>query len=192
MAGGIHKHTSVDRDRMVTSLDGEHTHTFELPDGTMVESEPGGAHSHVLDSSKASTTFGGMHAHKVKLPGMADDEYVMTDIDGWHNHELDTKEATEGGIHQHMLWSHDGVSYSLLPGEMKKGKRFRHKKSTPRPISEDMLDASTNAAIATLKSLAAEHVPGPPAPPVKKEDTEDDWDWANADDLSSTVMKEVE
>jgi len=109
---GIHSHNIPSGSKM-TDTDGKHTHVFMI-DGSKVESEMGGGHSHNV-SDDYYGIWGGNHGHKVIVDGK---EYMTDEYGGWHSHELLTGMTTESGTHRHSVMLDDGtVVHSMMPGD---------------------------------------------------------------------------
>jgi hypothetical protein len=181
MAHGTHSHAALYREEMVTSADGQHTHVFTLPDGSKVETEPGGAHAHVLDRDEANYVSGGSHTHRVVV---GDDEYY-TDIDGWHSHELGVDSVPDSGLHSHYLWHESGaVILSEMPGDVAKGEKRKREKPAPRDLDSGF--AAASKALETLRTLATVET-------VKAAATDepDAWKWADTEDLSPPVATTI-
>lgn len=112
--GGIHAH-GLDRESKTTLLDGDHTHVFKLPDGTLISSEMDGQHAHQLMDEGMEQVWGGRHVHVVRL---ADGTELRTEADGEHGHELQVSSTALSGLHIHALALPGGaVIESLSPGQ---------------------------------------------------------------------------
>ena len=132
---GVHRHTTFDLARNMTSIDGVHAHTFVLSSGAKVESSTGGAHAHALYDGSCNGCYGGAHVHTVVLDGIE----LKTEMDGYHSHDLLGSQTTEGGTHRHAI---------VLPGDVTITSEF----AAPHA----MLIASTKDIASVEK--AAEHL----------------------------------
>lgn len=176
----MHSHAGVNREVGVTSLDGSHTHTFRLPDGTVVTTSEDGGHAHNIERGLEPThVHGGIHAHTVVING----ETVRTEVDGWHNHQVGESKVAEGGMHSHALVlptgetiiSHyAGQNDAVAAAKRKKGSERKREAPTAKRL--ETVEAS---AIAVLKSIREPSKPSKPSkPPVAKKSRLD------CDDLS--------
>lgn len=112
--GGIHAHV-LDRESKSTLLDGDHSHVFKLPDGSLIASEVDGQHSHQLMEEGMEQVWGGRHVHVVRL---LDGTELRTEADGEHHHELQVSTTAPSGLHIHALALPGGaVIESLSPGQ---------------------------------------------------------------------------
>lgn len=111
--GGNHWHT-LDRAHHATAVDGTHSHWFQLPDDTLVETVAGGAHQHRWDEAGRDGPprwiYGGAHLHALELEG----EPLRTQVDGYHDHELQVSATTQSGSHSHCLVLPDGATIESL------------------------------------------------------------------------------
>lgn len=112
--GGSHWH-KLDRDLHATRVDGEHSHWFQLPDGTLIETAGGGAHQHRFRDDDQRWVYGGGHMHRIEVDGVP----LATQVDGQHEHELQVTATTHSGMHGHCLVLPDGATIeSLLAPEL--------------------------------------------------------------------------
>ncbi len=108
--GGTHWHELMP-EQHATAVDGAHTHWFQLPDGSLVETTVSGAHQHRFPDDECRYVWGGAHVHELVLPG---GESVATQVDGTHEHELQATATTQGGAHGHCLVLTDGATIESL------------------------------------------------------------------------------
>lgn len=108
--GGTHWH-QLDLEAHATAVDGAHTHWFQLPDGTLIETTESGAHQHRFEDERCSYTWGGPHLHQLQLPG---GELIDTEVDGSHEHQLQGTATTQSGLHRHCLVLPDGATLESL------------------------------------------------------------------------------
>lgn len=112
--GGNHYH-QLDRPEHHTEVDGQHTHFFQLPDDTLIQTDRGGAHMHRWPESEDNyadqyTGFGGPHLHALGIDGVT----VTTQVDGPHSHALQVTTTTQSGQHKHCLVMADGSTIESL------------------------------------------------------------------------------
>lgn len=108
--GGAHWH-QLDPEQNQTAVDGIHTHWFQLPDGTLVETTASGMHQHRYPDDDCRYVWGGAHRHTLQLP---EGEMLPTQVDGAHEHELQATATTQGGMHYHCLVLPDGATIESL------------------------------------------------------------------------------
>jgi SPP1 gp7 family putative phage head morphogenesis protein len=112
--GGTHWH-KVDLAAHATEIDGVHTHWFQLPDNSLVESALGGSHQHRWqdhsDGERRSFIWGGAHFHTVPVDG---DLPMATQVDASHSHELRVTATAQDGEHSHCLVLPDGATIESL------------------------------------------------------------------------------
>lgn len=99
---GMHVH-AYDEDEHCTPVDGDHRHTFVLPDGRKVTTELGGRHAH-RGYEDSYYLWGGDHVHSVVIDGAE----LWTPIGGWHEHQLMGNSTSIDGQHCHYLVLADG------------------------------------------------------------------------------------
>lgn len=128
---GIHNH-ELDRANRTTANDGAHSHLFELPDGTVVETELDGAHTHRLFDERDNEVSDGGHTHRLVLP---DGTSLVTESDGsWHFHALQVDGTALDGVHTHALdLPGQGTLTSLTPGEFWE-RQHRNDIAMERPV----------------------------------------------------------
>lgn len=111
--GGNHWH-HLSRSEHRTDVDGEHTHWFQLPDDTLIQTDRGGAHQHRWpeseDKYEHQYAYGGQHLHGIAVEGAT----LTTQVDGAHGHELQTTATTQSGQHRHCLVLADGATIESL------------------------------------------------------------------------------
>lgn len=139
---GTHTHRSSGR--LVTSLDGAHTHVFYLPDGRKVTTEPGGEHAHVRRED--GTVTGGAHSHYVRVG----DQILKTQIDGHHVHGIDGPRVTGDGFHTHILVLPDGTVVFSDAGGMRSSPTKKGRRTV-----EDMrsIEKAARSLLATAQGL---------------------------------------
>lgn len=110
--GGNHWHL-LERAAHATAIDGEHTHWFQLPDGSLVETTESGWHQHRWEGSDGSLPmmlWGGSHTHAIAIDGVP----YATQVDGVHDHQLQGTATTQSGAHSHCLVLPDGATIQSL------------------------------------------------------------------------------
>jgi phage gp29-like protein len=107
--GGSHWH-ELKPGEHATAVDGEHTHWFQLPDNTLVETTESGTHQHRYPDDECYYMWGGAHVHSLEMPSGT----LATQVDGCHEHQLQGTATTQGGMHAHSLVLPDGATIQSL------------------------------------------------------------------------------
>jgi hypothetical protein len=150
-AGG-HAHDKVEGSAL-TSLDGDHTHTFELPFTIKFQPE-GGGQVEVPAGTILQTTVGGPHAHRIK------DGHVDFD-ESAHRHVIPVRDGIElftetDGAHRHGGGDHE---HQLTLGD---------RQITSKGIETKALDPAvcSIAQSGTVEEIAMQVLSSPDNPPV--------------------------
>lgn len=133
---GAHWHR-LDRASAITEVDGGHTHTFRLPDGSVVSTRVGGHHRHRLEGT---AVYAGDHVHDVELPG---GRTARTEVSGGHAHELQLESTALDGTHGHLLVLPDGSTIESDVGR----DAFNDDAPTPRFAAADWVGSKSDRAV---------------------------------------------
>src|SRR5262245_30991182 len=95
--GGAHFHLIAGG--RIDPPSGGHVHRFSYA-GTVIETEPGGAHTHSNVGADGHAWYSGSHAHTVTVDGV---EYV-TEVAGTHSHEGQGDRTAFDGSHTHAVY----------------------------------------------------------------------------------------
>ncbi len=96
--GGNHRHSLI-RSEARTMNNGQHFHILDHPEFGRLVSDIDGQHLHTIEGDKTGTEAS-PHSHVFGLP---DGEFIRTEVDGDHDHDVLLESTDDGGVHVHKI-----------------------------------------------------------------------------------------